>query len=266
MVALFVLLLLVLAGYGMIRYLLAPLRGALRQLPGALRGMLGAQDLAGLQRQAASEAAHLAMVSIDSRFLPNEIVVLLNPEDHARMTPLQDEFCAGIASLVGAEVKNGPRDKGLPFKAIGSLRVRVKEDARVRGGTVAVRGAFSEKTAAIGSRSEAGLAVLDVSGREIPLAGDQLFGRASYADVVLDGKGISREHAKISCRGSSFIVRDLGGANGTMLNGTPVTTARAKVGDQIRFGPDLIGTIRLGAGARDLSRLTTAPLSQRSDS
>ena len=261
-VAFFVLLLLVAGVYVMARYLLEPLRSGLRKFPGGLRGALGTQDLAGLQRQAASEIAHLAVVSIDSRFLPNEIVVLLNPEDGARMRPLRDEFCAGIASLVDAEVRNGPRDKGLPFKAIGDLRIRAQDDVRVRRGTVAVRGLFSEKTAMLAPRSEETVAVLDIGVREIPLTGELLFGRATYADVILEGRGVSREHTKISCRGTSFIVRDLGGANGTMLNGSPVRTARAGIGDQVRFGPEVIGTIRLGPRAREMSQRTTEPLDQ----
>lgn len=246
--------------------LIEPLRALLRKLPAGLRGVLRTQDLAGLQRQAAAEAVRLALVAVDARYLPNEIVVLLHPDDHAKMRPLEQEFCRGIADLLEAEVRNGPRDKGLPYKTLGSPTVKTKPDARVFLGTATATGALVEETAHLSPEPPPAVAVLDLGDRQVPLGGEVLVGRATYADVRIEAAGVSREHAKLSCRGAGVLVTDLGGHNGTLVNGEPVApgrVARAAVGDRIGFGPGVVAELKLSPDARDLCEHTTAPLSRR---
>ena len=52
-------------------------------------------------------------------------------------------------------------------------------------------------------------------------------------------KGVSRMHAAIIRDGDTLTIQDKGSANGTFLNGQPVTAGRPRVlrdGDEIRFG------------------------------
>jgi pSer/pThr/pTyr-binding forkhead associated (FHA) protein len=58
------------------------------------------------------------------------------------------------------------------------------------------------------------------------------------ADGGLEG-GVSRHHCKIHQRGSSYLVEDVGSANGTFLNGqrlTPYLPHVLKNGDKLQLG------------------------------
>src|SRR5687768_16409298 len=57
-------------------------------------------------------------------------------------------------------------------------------------------------------------------GRRFSLDGDiTLLGRQYDAPVCLTGKAVSRQHAQILRRDSTFFVEDLDSSNGTFLNG-----------------------------------------------
>lgn len=47
---------------------------------------------------------------------------------------------------------------------------------------------------------------------------------------------VSREHLSVVLSGSQFVLRDLGSANGTIVNGTPVTEHRLVDGDEVQIG------------------------------
>lgn len=61
-------------------------------------------------------------------------------------------------------------------------------------------------------------------------------GRVAPNDIVVDDDSVSRAHAELAKQGEGYIVRDLGSANGTLVNGAPTTTKALKPGDVIRFG------------------------------
>ncbi|HWI96014.1 MAG TPA: FHA domain-containing protein [Solirubrobacterales bacterium] len=244
------------------RGLLEPIREAAREIPARARGLLGVQTMADLQRQAAAEASRRALVSISARHLPNDILILLSPDDYGRVRSLSQEFCNGVIVLLQAAVRTGARESGLPFKLLGEPKVRLKADARIARGTVGLISSILEETEYMSAAGEGEpLLILDLDGERIPLRDAELLvGRAGNADIQVDSTGISREHAKLSCRGTTVVVRDLGGRNGTSINGVPVRTARARIGDRIGFGPQTAGTVRLSRGAQELSECSTAPL------
>ncbi len=74
--------------------------------------------------------------------------------------------------------------------------------------------------------------------RSIPLAeGDSILGRSSEATIQLDSTTVSREHARISVRGTEATLEDLGSKNGTFAGEARVEGAtRLRDGDQIRLG------------------------------
>lgn len=54
-------------------------------------------------------------------------------------------------------------------------------------------------------------------------------------DIVLNGDGVSRYHAEIRTRGSRAQIWDLQATNGTLVNGTKVSTSELSSGDVIQI-------------------------------
>jgi pSer/pThr/pTyr-binding forkhead associated (FHA) protein len=61
-------------------------------------------------------------------------------------------------------------------------------------------------------------------------------GRALDNDIIIDDQRVSRHHATITLSGKAVSVTDLGSANGTAVNGLPVTTGRLEDGDTLSVG------------------------------
>lgn len=70
--------------------------------------------------------------------------------------------------------------------------------------------------------------------------GETFLGRGQNATVRLSDDGISRRHARIFQQGGEVVIEDLKSANGTIVNGTPVTMQLLKDGDKIRLGSTTI--------------------------
>lgn len=67
-----------------------------------------------------------------------------------------------------------------------------------------------------------------------------VIGRASNATIRLNDDGISRRHARIVQEGGALFIEDLQSANGTVVNGAPISRQRLEDGDKIRLGPTTI--------------------------
>ena len=72
-------------------------------------------------------------------------------------------------------------------------------------------------------------------GKIVPLRGKLTIGRDSDCDVVLDEPDMSKRHAMIENSGDVILLRDLGSANGTFVNGVQVRNAILHPDDQIAF-------------------------------
>jgi hypothetical protein len=72
-----------------------------------------------------------------------------------------------------------------------------------------------------------------------PLApGEFVIGRGAEADIRIATPHISRKHARLTVREADGVIEDLGSANGTTLDGQPVTRATVlRAGQTIRLGP-----------------------------
>src|SRR5215213_786854 len=71
-----------------------------------------------------------------------------------------------------------------------------------------------------------------------PLQGPAVsIGRASDCSIPIKDRYLSRKHAEIIANGNSWVLKDLGSANGTYLNGTRVERDEPlRTGDRIRLG------------------------------
>lgn len=70
--------------------------------------------------------------------------------------------------------------------------------------------------------------------------GETFVGRGQQATIRLNDDGISRKHARIFQHGGEVLIEDMKSANGTVVNGLPVTTQLLKDGDKIRLGSTTI--------------------------
>ena len=61
-------------------------------------------------------------------------------------------------------------------------------------------------------------------------------GRSSSSGVFLDDVTVSRAHAVVEKKGTTFVLRDSGSLNGTYVNNESVSEISLKTGDQIQIG------------------------------
>jgi pSer/pThr/pTyr-binding forkhead associated (FHA) protein len=61
-------------------------------------------------------------------------------------------------------------------------------------------------------------------------------GRSDEVDCPINHRSVSREHAEIKADGDSFLIEDLGSANGVTVNGRAVKTKELSSGDIIELG------------------------------
>lgn len=83
------------------------------------------------------------------------------------------------------------------------------------------------------------LAAEAAASNRVPLDRGLTVGRqAMPGQIVLDHPNVSRRHAAFEVTNGAVVLRDLGGTNGTYVNGTRLRSARALVpGDRIDIGP-----------------------------
>jgi pSer/pThr/pTyr-binding forkhead associated (FHA) protein len=73
--------------------------------------------------------------------------------------------------------------------------------------------------------------------KTFPLKGTMVVGRVPGVDIQIEDDSVSRRHAEVVVQGRDVVLRDLGSANGTNVNGAPLTEELALApGDIIQFG------------------------------
>ena len=103
------------------------------------------------------------------------------------------------------------------------------------------RGAPGEATSAVGGGAKvaAGLSVTYADGgaKAFRITGMRTaIGRGEDNHLVLHDPKISTRHAELLASRDGFVLRDLGSANGTWVNGRPATDAYLQLGDDIVLG------------------------------
>jgi pSer/pThr/pTyr-binding forkhead associated (FHA) protein len=75
------------------------------------------------------------------------------------------------------------------------------------------------------------------AGNEIAVGQERMtFGRSQDADVVLEDRSVSAEHAALELFERGYRLRDLGSTNGVTVNGCKIAVAELKHGDRFELG------------------------------
>ncbi|WP_462380204.1 FHA domain-containing protein [Pseudomonas sp. Marseille-QA0892] len=73
-------------------------------------------------------------------------------------------------------------------------------------------------------------------GRKYHINGTMTFGRSIRCDMCFSDMALSRRHCEFYLRDDMLEMRDLGSANGVLLNQQPVAAATLKPGDELQMG------------------------------
>ena len=75
-------------------------------------------------------------------------------------------------------------------------------------------------------------------------------GREAGNDIVLDDPQVSRQHARLTLQGASYMIEDLGSTNGSFINGRRVMTPTPlNPGDKLGLGDTVVLEVQGGLGA-----------------
>jgi len=101
--------------------------------------------------------------------------------------------------------------------------------------------ALAKRTRPSGASAASGPVLRGLTGpfmnKSFPLKGTMVVGRVAGTDVQLEDDSVSRRHAEVVMSSRSVVLKDLGSANGTTVNGQPLTgEVTLKSGDIIQFG------------------------------
>jgi DNA-binding NtrC family response regulator len=99
---------------------------------------------------------------------------------------------------------------------------------------------------------------------DVPDAAEVVFGRSRRCTVHIDSEAVSRSHAKLTRRGKSYVVEDLGSRNGTSVNGAKISEPTTlQSGDEVTIGP-VTAVLSVASVGGQRPRLgTTAYLDER---
>jgi pSer/pThr/pTyr-binding forkhead associated (FHA) protein/tetratricopeptide (TPR) repeat protein len=135
-----------------------------------------------------------------------------------------------------AESMDRPTSANAPVKAARATKVvpAVKDPAA--GAALAKR-----PRPAPASTAPAGPVLRGLTGpwlnKTFALKGTMVVGRVPGVDIQIEDDSVSRRHAEIVLQGRDVVLRDLGSANGTNVNGAPLTEEMILApGDIIQFG------------------------------
>jgi hypothetical protein len=74
-------------------------------------------------------------------------------------------------------------------------------------------------------------------------------GREASNDIVLEDPQVSRQHARLTLQGTSYLIEDLGSTNGSFINGRRVMTPTPlNPGDKLGLGDTVVLEVQGGLG------------------
>ncbi len=155
--------------------------------------------------------ARATVASAERMLVPRDYFASLSPIDHERFEQLGDGFLQELRDVLGDHVT------GQGYYITGSPRVSLRVDNSLSEGMVSAE-------AIVTKQAVVWIPTLEWNEHRYPLTGRQtIIGRGSSAHIVIDARGVSREHCEIIWDGRRAEVRDLGSTNGTTLDGVGIT-------------------------------------------
>ncbi len=85
-----------------------------------------------------------------------------------------------------------------------------------------------------------GYVIVDADGRKVPVEDSLVVGRTTDSGLMIDDNAASRRHMEIKARPDTFVWKDLGSTNGTILNGSKMLAGELKNGDRIQIGETIL--------------------------
>jgi len=79
-------------------------------------------------------------------------------------------------------------------------------------------------------------------GKVFPLEGNEItIGRENTNTIVINDAEVSRRHARMEKRGTTYMIQDLGSTNGTFVNGVRISGLQVlNAGDEVSFGENIV--------------------------
>lgn len=208
------------------------LKGFERRLERAVEGGFARMFRSGLKpveigRKLTREMDDGRSVDVRGRtVVPNHFTVELSSSDHENFA----EIASTLERELAEAAREHARDEGYSF--MGPVQVELLITDSLRTGSFALTARMRQGEGGSG----AGSLVLP-TGDRVPLSEETItVGRLPESTIVLADPNVSRKHAEIRPRGTSFVVVDLGSTNGTRINGVRVSEQELVDGDEIAFG------------------------------
>jgi len=152
-------------------------------------------------------------------------------------------FVNGARILEPQELHHGDRVRVGPFELRYEILTPPEPEIPERP-TIVMEEPSSLPRLEISSGPQRGL-VFDLTRERIVIGRS---GQGHPWDIVLVDRAVSRPHAEIVKQGESFLLKDLGSANGTLVNGVALTEPHPlSDGDAITFGEAIL-VFRAGVG------------------
>lgn len=149
-----------------------------------------------------------------------------------------------LANLVG--------DKGLTVNGLPvakDIALQTGDELLLAGmSLVVVDPKTDTKPAAVAAASEWAIRANHsaLANKVYPIGGETTLGRAPECDLSFSVTHLSRKHAQLYLRNGQLMVKDLGSANGTFVNGKQVEESRLNRGDELRL--DTLSFTVIGPG------------------
>jgi ABC transport system ATP-binding/permease protein len=165
-----------------------------------------------------------------------ESATVLNPKSQVVIGDYEIVVKLGSKALPKAErgkASNDPTStSGKPVKAAPARSTRVVGAVKPSGQSASKR-PVAQRSAGPQLRGLSGVA----DGKTLSLSGTMIVGRVAGVDLQLDDDSVSRRHAELTVEGRQVSLKDLGSANGTSVNGAPISEDTIlNAGDVIQFG------------------------------
>jgi hypothetical protein len=227
-----------------------------------------------IARKLAREMEEHKSQTLTRTFVPNEYRVFLSPRDRERFEgyedALADELAGYLLEHARREELTLPARPVIEFETDGRLGLGEfgiqtgmvapdefhehepvadyePEPERVpppQAGRTMVYGNAGRLAEPLEERAHtrAPTALLLVDGRRMVVGpGGATLGRSRQCDVVINDPNVSRQHAELRPRGSSWVLTDLGSTNGSRINGHPVERSEVvRPGDEIEIGATIL--------------------------